>query len=304
MLSAREVGIVAQRELSRNLRSTKGIAMFVLFLLGGLLPAMFRVWAMRAAASVPESVVRQGFEAYLTDEYKSADVTRYIVDAPPILYFLFAGTLMFLPLLVLLVGFDQIVGEVEHRTLRYSAGRATRASIVAGKALGIWGVAAVMISVLHVTVWVIMLIQGGPSGGAGAVLSWGGRLLFFSVICASAYVGFASVVSALFRTPIVALFVGAGAGFALWLAYKLFSAVSSEKFSRLLSPFPREPGEVWHPTGWQKVFDALTWAFPNRYEDLLVEPHPEKVLAGLALFVLWGGACVAVASLIVSRRDV
>jgi ABC-type transport system involved in multi-copper enzyme maturation permease subunit len=296
------VGIVAERELSRNLRSTKGIAMFVLFFLGGLLPAMIRVYAQYATANVPASAVREAFLAYLKDQYSNPEVAQYIVDAPPIIYFLFAGTLTFLPLVVLLVGFDQIVGEVEHRTLRYSAGRATRASIVTGKALGIWGVAAVMITVLHVTVWVLTLILG-PSRDVGGVLSWGGRMLFFSLISASAYVGFASIVSALFRTPIVALFVGAGAGFALWLAYTLFSFVSSEKFSIIFSG-PRQSGDVWHPTTTQKVFDALTWVFPNRYEKLLVVPDAGQVLSGLALFIVWGAACVAVASFIVSRRDV
>jgi ABC-type transport system involved in multi-copper enzyme maturation permease subunit len=302
MLTAREVGIVAERELSRNLRSTKGIAMFALFFLGGLLPALIRMLARRAAADVPESVQREIFEKYLLNEYKSPDIAKYIVDAPPIIYFLFDGTLMFLPLLVLLVGFDQIVGEVEHRTLRYSAGRATRASIVTGKALGIWGVAAIMISVLHVTVWIIALIQGGQS--AGAVLSWGSRLLFFSVICASAYVGFTSIMSALFRTPIVALFVGAGTGFAIWVVYKLCSAFSSDTFRAFTQGESLEAASSTPRPGWQQALDAVTWIFPNRYEKLLVVPNAGQVLAGLALFIVWGGACVALASFVVSRRDV
>ncbi len=65
MLSARDVGIVAQRELSRNLRSTKGIAMFVLFFLGGLVPAMIRFFLRRAAGDVPDEAVRAQFQAYL-----------------------------------------------------------------------------------------------------------------------------------------------------------------------------------------------------------------------------------------------
>jgi ABC-type transport system involved in multi-copper enzyme maturation permease subunit len=276
MPSAREVGIVAQRELLRNLRSTKGIAMFALFLVGGLVPAVVRLMARRLAGDVSDELMRASFETYLGRRYGSEAIAKHLVGAPPIVWFLFEGTLIFLPLLVLVVGFDQIAGEIQHRTLRYSAGRAARSSLVTGKALGIWGVVAVMMSVLHVTVWVIALAQGGQS--ASAVLSWGGRLLLFSMFCAGAYVGFASLMSSIFRTPIVVLFVGAGTGFAIWL------------LNAVLGYFPST--------------EPITWIFPNRYERLLVEPDPLRVLAGLALFVAWGAVCVAASSLIVSRRDV
>lgn len=276
MLSAREVGLVAQREILRNIRSTKGIAMFALFFLGGLVPAVVRVMIRKAAGDVPDEVVKAGFQSYLAKNYGNEAIVKHLADVPPIIYFLFEGTLMFLPLLVLAVGFDQIAGEIQHRTLRYSAGRATRASIVAGKALGIWGVIAVMITVLHLTVWIVTLVQGGQS--PSAVLGWGGRMLVFSVVSAGAYVGFASLMSSLFKTPIVALFVGAGVGFAIWLVHGILGFFESTQ--------------------------RLTWIFPNRYEKLLTEPDPLMVLAGLGLFLLWGGLCVTGASAIVARRDI
>jgi len=276
MLSAREVGLVAQREILRNIRSTKGIAMFVLFFLGGLVPAVARLMLRKMAGDVPDEVVRATFEGYLSKQYGGEAIVKHLSSAPPIVFFLFQGTLMFLPLLVLAVGFDQIAGEIQHRTIRYSAGRATRASLVAGKALGIWGIIAVMISVLHLTVWVVSLAQGGQS--AGAVLSWGARLLVYSVVCAGAYVGFASLMSSIFKTPIVALFVGAGTGFAIWL------------LNGILGYFPST--------------ERITWIFPNRYEKLLIDPDPLTVIAGIGLFLLWGGLCVTGATAIVTRRDI
>jgi ABC-type transport system involved in multi-copper enzyme maturation permease subunit len=278
MISARDVGIVAQRELMRNLRSTKGIAMFALFFLGGLLPAVIRLMARKLAGDTPEAVGQALFEGYLGKRFSSETTVHYLSNAPQTIYFLFEGTLTFLPLLVLVVGFDQIAGEIQHRTLRYSAGRATRPSLVLGKAIGIWGVVAVMISVLHITVWVVALIQGGQGASAGAVVSWGARVLLFSVVGASAYVGFASLMSSLFRTPIVVLFVGAGVGFAIWLSNKI------------LGFFPST--------------EKITWIFPNRYEQLLFEPDALTVLGGIGLFIAWGALCIAASSLIVSRRDV
>jgi ABC-type transport system involved in multi-copper enzyme maturation permease subunit len=285
MLSAREVGIVAQRELYRNLRSTKGIAMFSLFLLGGLVFSMlvstFLGLLLKKAAqqagmtSIPDEVQRQLFEGYLSEFYDEP-TAKHLGGAPAVLYFLFRGTLIFLPFLVLLVGFDQLAGEIQHRTIRYTVGRAQRASIVVGKALGVWGVISVMVLVLHVTVWIFLVARGG--GSFGQVLSWGGRFWLFSSVCAASYVGFSAIVSALFRTPVVALFAGIGAGAVLWLSYGL------------LGLFPRT--------------EAATWAFPNAYEKLMLLPGPLQVLGGSALFIAWGALCVAGATLIMVKRDV
>jgi hypothetical protein len=285
MLSAREVGIVAQREVVRNLRSTKGIAMFSLFFLGGvvfsslvslILSALVASAAKRTGvATIPDELQKSAWEAFLAWKYDDAEgIVRHLSSTPAAIWALFWGTLKFLPLLVLVVGFDQLAGEIQHRTIRYTVGRAYRASIVVGKALGTWAVVSIMMLVLHLTVWVIVLARGQYP--LGPVLSWGGRFWLFSSICAAAYVGYASAVSSLFRTPIVALFAGAGGGLLLWIAYHACHR--------------------WAP--------PAAWAFPNAYESLLVLPGPGQVLGGCALFILWGAATVLAATFIMTKRDV
>jgi ABC-type transport system involved in multi-copper enzyme maturation permease subunit len=283
MLSGREVGIVAQREVVRNLRSTKGIAMFALFFLGGLVFSMLVSWIMGAViaaaakragmATIPDDLQRNAWEAFLTEWYDEG-IAKHLSPAPAVLWALFVGTLIFLPLLVLVVGFDQLSGEIQHRTIRYTVGRAHRASIVVGKALGTWAVVSIMMLVLHLTVWVIVLARGQYS--IGPVLSWGGRFWLFSSICAAAYVGYTAVVSSFFRTPIVALFAGTGGGALLWIAYHACKR--------------------WAP--------PAIWAFPNAYESLLVLPGAGQVAGGCALFVLWGAACVLLATFVMVKRDV
>lgn len=280
MLDAREVGLTAQRELRRNLRSTKGIAMFVLFFLGGLLPSVIQLMIKRAmdgagVDKVPGEARHQMVEQLLTQTYGNEATGKYLAQAPLVLLGLLQGTIRFLPFFILLIGFDQIAGEIQHRTIRYSVGRAERASLVLGKALGVYGVIAVMILVLHLTVW-ILLIAGGEQ--AIAVLSWGSRFWIFSMASAAAYVGFTSLVSAIFRTPTVALFVGAGLGFALWLTYTILGLIQATK--------------------------PVTWLFPNAYEHLLMSPDPLPVLGGMALLLSWGAACVAGSSWLVRTRDV
>lgn len=278
-----EAGLTAQRELRRNLRSAKGIAMFVLFFLGGAIPSVGQILLgqvvdTKTMMEAPLEVRQELFENLLK-QMKFDEVTaKYLSKCPMELFvYLFKGALFFLPWLILLVGFDLIAGEIQHRSIRYLAGRARRSAIVAGKALGVWGVVAVMTLVLDATVCTVMLIKGDYP--AGLVFSWGGRIWIFTVAAGAAYVGLTTLVSSFFRTPIVALFVGMAVMFAVLL------------------------------TGWILArFDAtatVAWAFPSAYESkLLVSPNPLHVIAGLAGLVGWGAIMVAGAAAIVSRRDI
>lgn len=280
MSAAREAGLTALREIRRNLRSTKGIAMFALFFLGGAVPSVVQVLFVRLVdkttmQELPADVQRQMIEEGLARLYDPA-TAAHLSACPPVLFFLFRGTLLFLPLLILLIGFDQIAGEIQHRSIRYLVGRARREAIVIGKGLGVWAVSAVMVLVLHATVWIVMLAQG--STPASAVIAWGPRLWLFSAAAGAASVGLTVLVSSWFRTPIVALFVGVAVFFVLWLAKSILGIFAAT--------------------------EGATWAFPTAYESLLVSPEPLRVLGGVAALIGWGAAMAAVASAIVKRKDV
>jgi ABC-2 family transporter protein len=278
-----EAGLTALRELRRNLRSTKGIAMFVLFFLGGAIPSigqilLAKVIDTRTMKEAPLAVRQEMFEGLLRQMKMDEATAKHLSTCPPELFvYLFKGALLFLPALILLVGFDQIAGEIQHRSIRYLAGRARRSALVVGKAVGVWGVIAVMTLVLSVTVWAVMLLQGGYP--PILVLSWGLRIWIFTVASAAAYVGLTALVSSFFRTPIVALFVGVAALFGLWLAGSIL--------------------------GFFDATQAATWAFPSTYESrLLVSSDPARVMGGVAALVAWGAVMVAGAAAIVSRRDI
>jgi ABC-type transport system involved in multi-copper enzyme maturation permease subunit len=254
--------------------------MAAIFVLCGLVPSVLQVVVGRLVEGtgverLTDEDRRALFRELLERQYDKA-IANHLADAPMLLWGLFAGTLRFLPFFILVIGFDQIAGEVQHRTIRYSAGRADRASIVVGKALGNWGIIAVMVLVLHLTVWILALAQ--RNGHAANILSWGVRMWVFNVVAAASYVGFTTLMSSLVRTPIVALFLGVGIGFVLWMAYTILTLIERTK--------------------------AAGWAFPNGYERLLVSPDPLHVAGGVALLVAWGAACVAGASVIVMKRDV
>jgi len=276
-----EAGLTALRELRRNLRSTKGIAMFVLFFLGGAIPSvgqilLSQVVDTKTMLEAPLEIRQELFENFLLQIKYDAVTAKHLSKCPPELFtYLFKGALFFLPWLILLVGFDLIAGEIQHRSIRYLAGRARRSALVAGKALGVWGVIAVMTLVLDVTVCTVMLIKGGYP--VGLVFSWGSRIWIFTVAAAASYVGLTTLVSAFFRTPIVALFVGMAVMFVvLLMGWGLYKA-----------ELPAE------------------WAFPSVYESkILVSADPLHVVGGIAALIAWGAVMVAGAAAIVSRRDI
>jgi len=254
--------------------------MFALFFRGGAVPSVLQVLFLRLVDSAnmlapPPEAQRQMFEQALARVYDQETAT-YLSACPPVLFGLFRGTLVFLPIFILLIGFDQIAGEVQHRSIRYLAARARRESIVGGNALGVWAVAAVMVLVLHATVWIVMLARG--SAPSSVVLAWGPRLWLFSVAAAAAYVGLTTLVSSLVRTPTVALFVGIAALFVLWLGNTLLGLSGSTQ--------------------------AATWGFPATYEALLVSAAPLRVLGGVAALVAWGAAMVAAAVLRLKKGDI
>ena len=262
--------------------------MFALFFLGGVVPSLIQVLFTRLTTKagvdvngMPVDVLRKGQVDMLKAAYDSTGdhaeaIANYLADCPLVLWVLFKGTLVFLPLLVLLVGYDQIAGEVQHRTIRYLTGRAHRGSLVFGKAIGIWIVVSIMVLVLHATVWALMMAKG--SAGMGVILSWGLRMAVFCMFYAWAYAGITSLFSSIFRTPVVSLFVGAGILFGMFLARLALSIFESTQ--------------------------KAAWLFPPTYEDLLVSPDPLRSIGGLGLLIVWGLLCTLGASEILRRRDV
>ncbi|MFO0660821.1 MAG: ABC transporter permease [Polyangiaceae bacterium] len=287
MSALTEVQLTAAREFRRNLRSAKGIAMIVLFVIGGTILPLLRVLLMRAAKNLTgatELNVEQRKELWKAwlEKLHEADVAKHLMDCPPVLYFLFWTTTAFVPFFILMMGFDQIAGDVQHRTLRYMTGRAHRGALVAGKALGVWGVISVMILLLHIVVWGLALAQG--TDPLKDIMTWGPRIWLFSSVYAAAYVGLISLVSSFFRTPVVGLFLGMGV------------LITMVVLNLIVSVFKESTSYKW-------IYQAR-WVFPSSYYDLLLSPDVVFLLAGLAALLGWGALCVTAASEVVRRRDI
>lgn len=283
-----EVGLTASRELRRNLRSAKGMAMGSLFLLGGtglsllyarlsryaLEQAQLKIQQMGGDSTIPEESLYKAKLEALKQMYPE-DTANYLVNCPAVLLLLFKGTLMAVPLLTLLAGFDGISGETQHRTMRYFAARATRSSIVFGKALGLWITVGGMTLLLHLASWGVSLSQ--HDGTLTQIAVWGPRLWLLSLACTACYAGLTTLFSSLFRTPAVALFVGVAAMAAMGVLGLILSIIDGA--------------------------EQLSYILPGKYDSLLISHEPTKILGAVMALLAWAVVTTLTASELVSRRD-
>lgn len=275
--------------MRKNLRSAKGIVMSALFLLGGGAASLIYV-AIKALADrlsegrvAPEEQVRALREELWKGVY-NAEIGSYLSQSPLIFVALFKATLWFIPFMTLMIGFEQIAGDLQHRTIRYTAVRAQRSSLVAGKAIAIWGVVSILLLALHAFVWLITLIRGDAT--FPQILSWGPRMWLFSAVFTAAYAGFTIFASSLTRRPILSLFLGLIMFSFVWVmdvAVDAVHALDNDKY---------------------RWFESIGYAIPDWYEAWLVSPRIPEVIGAMAILIAFGTAATAMAAYIVNRRDV
>ena len=284
-----EAGLTCLREMRRNLRSAKGIVMGLLFLLGGAAASLIYAAVSeltnpnRQGHDVPEEAFRD-LRQKVWAEVWNADIGGYLADSPSIFVALFKGSLWFIPFMTLMIGFEQVCGDLQHRTIRYTAIRARRESIVAGKFLAIWGVVAVLLFALHAFVWFVTLIRADAS--FSQVLVWGPRMWGLSAIYTAAYAGLTILVSSLTRRPVISLFLGLIFFSLFWvldLAADVARMAESERFSWL---------------------QYVGYAIPDYYEAWLVTPKAPQMLGAMAFLLAYGVGATAFAGWVIHRRDI
>ncbi len=205
MSPAAEVVLVAQRELRKNVRSAKGIALLVLSLLGGVVVALVLAWfeklkREKLADLPPEAAVEVQRQIILQLGDGDQALGDALSKAPGALLGALKVTIWFGPLLVALLGFDAISGELQYRTVRYWTVRTRRASFYVGKVLGLWAVVSALTLLVQVLIWGIVIARGETTG---AVVEWGPRLWAVTLPISLVWCGIAQLVGSQFRAPIL-----------------------------------------------------------------------------------------------------
>jgi ABC-type transport system involved in multi-copper enzyme maturation permease subunit len=260
MSPAAETLLVAQRELRTNLRSAKGVALLVLSLLGGGLTAL-----LFAHGAKPKPLDLSG-----TTVSDMAPALIAMLGLRTIL----AATIWLTPMLVSLIGFDAISGELQHRSVRYWTIRSRRASFYVGKVLGLWAVVAVVTLFMDALVWLVFLVGVKD---AGDVMKVGPLLWVVSLPISFAWAAIASVVGSQFRAPMLALLMMWATFFGLFIAWVASNATK---------------------------ITALGFVYPNFYEDWMMGDDPKKAALGAVLCVGLGVLVTTAGALAFARRDV
>ncbi|MGZ3422986.1 MAG: ABC transporter permease [Polyangiales bacterium] len=274
MSPVREIALVVERELVRNLRSAKGIVLAVLCLLGGIGTTLAGISTSRLYKDMGEEGVHKVREQGLIAAYGKT-IGHYLADAPEVQLAMMAGTIGLAALLAALIGFDSISGELQHRGVRYWTVRGRRSSYVAGKFIGMFAVATLMTFLMHLSSWIAIVAKTDIP--LHLVATWGLRLWIITLPVSAAWCALVSFFSSMFKTPILALLVSCVAWMVLGLTY-FFGKISSN--------------------------DPFTWVYPNGYDRLLLSPSADQLFAGVGASALFAAIFVGATIVLFQKRDV
>lgn len=281
---------MVQRELRKSFRSIKGIILSVLTVAGGgglaLLFAQsddIRQKRMHEKEISPEMLLeakRKLFGWWFMDEKTG----EHLGSAPGLIFFLFAVSLVLMPALVLLLGFDSVAAERQHRTVRYWTVRSRRSSYIIGKWLGLWATCGIVALGMHALIWIVCTVRG--EAPFADIVSWGFRFWCASMPILGMWCAVAVFISSLMRVPIIALLTTAGTFFVWWLVYIPFWVGGHNDPDVITAPTP------------------VLYIFPNFYDRFLLSPQIGPFLTGLAVCFGFAAAMLAASSALFAKRDV
>lgn len=265
---AGEIWEFTRTELARLFRSGKGLVLLVLFgLVEGAGGALY--------ALLSKSAFGQLLSAGLLAFNGASDraMAEHLMGIPVPILWAWTSMVVVLPTLILLMGYDQVSGELATRSVRYLAFRSRRESWALGKA------AAQLLALAGLTLIVDVVVLGFslvsvPNIEAGPALFWTLALWALTLVYGFAYVALVTMVSSLFRSPFLSLAAGAALLLVLFIA-------------RLL-------------TSWIDAIHPLRFLLPGTYSDGLLSPNASAVLLSAA--ALLGFAAVFLAGAITSLR--
>lgn len=251
--SLQEIGIIWRGELVRSLKSGRAVVLLLLFVLfTSLVLGVISLFAYGFTSNQekkfdeeisqspykadldPKKVAEQREKATSGSGFKKFAINALFADddsaladmllaLPFMLLIVFKLTLMFLPLFITLMGFDQISGEISTRSIRYLVVRVRRSSLVLGKFLA-------QSSVLASLTLVCVALMVGVSAAVDKEFTFGKaaptffKLWLVSWVFSLAYQALSSMCSSMFRQPAVSLVINMIGLFIIW-AIALFGNI-------------------------------------------------------------------------------
>jgi ABC-type transport system involved in multi-copper enzyme maturation permease subunit len=271
-----EVQLVTARELRKSFRSVKGIVLAAVSIAGGAGVSMLFAWLDRVQReNLPPGIDAHDAQEKFFSHWYSPETGKRLADCPYSLWMMLIATLWLAPLLVALLDFDSVSGELQHRTVRFWTVRVRRSSYMLGKYFGACLAVLAVTLGMNVIVWVATIAVSGLP--VAHVLRWGIEFFAVSVPITAAWCGIATLVGSQSRTPMLSLMFIFAAFFGLWLM-RIIAGVSQ--------------------SAW------VAYLYPNAYDEFFLSPIALDVGRGLLGTGLIAGITTTAATLLFQRRDV
>ncbi len=320
-----EIGIIWRGELVRSLKSGRAVVLLLLFLLftalilgiTGLLsysvtetqgkkfddeiansPYKDDLDPKKVAEQRAKSTSTSGFKKFAINALFAEDdaaLAEMLLALPFMLLIVYKLTLIFLPLFITLMGFDQISGEISTKSIRYLAVRVRRSSLVVGKFLAQTSVLA-LLTFVTVLMMVAVALFVDPDFKLGTATLTFLKLWVVSLVFSLAYMGLSSMCSSMFKQPAVSLVLNFIILFVIWAVALIgnFFQVPGQAVSGMsLSSYKTESAAAY-------VRYLSVW----NYSPDLIHPKWERFGAAGAAHVGFALIFLAASYLVLRTRDV
>lgn len=305
MADPAEIGAVWRAETRRAGRSARGLALMVLFLFAEALTlGVGGCINVSANKQFDEIVAGQGAQPdavkqeltkrkreLLKAVTRNSDATvDLIAEVPLVLLFVFFATTFFVPLLIALMGFDQISAEVGPKSIRYLVVRAQRSSVLFGKYLS-------QLTVLALLMLVCVAAMVGVTKWLNADFDWltAGKWLFrlwvASMVIGAAYAALTTLCSSVTRAGPLSLFLNIIVLFVFW-----FVGLVSNIWS-----LPGSPGLLGQE---ESPLAYVRYLIPSQFESQMLSPAPLEFASGIVAFAGFALLFLGLARMALDWRDV
>jgi ABC-2 type transport system permease protein len=294
-----EIGAIWRGEIVRAVKSGRAIALVALFLMAeallltivGYITSNAATQLSAAGGDTSSLEQKRVFLAAVTN-YSAATIES-VVRLPFVLLIAFAFTAIGAPLLIALMGFDQLAGEIAPKSMRYLIVRARRNSIIMGKWL-------TQITLLSVILALCVVAMVGTTKYLNAdftwveTMRWAARLTVALVVVGVAYASLTTLCSAVAGNSALALFMNVILFITFW-------------FVSFLGKSARLPGGP-EATGLDLMKSESPVAFvrylvPSEFEHHLLSPEPFEYGTGLLAYIAFALIFLGIARLALQNRD-
>ena len=291
-----DIAVIWRGELGRAIRSGWAIALVILFLFGeGLLLMVVGfltrgVGQMSGGGGAMPLEQKKNLLSLFTNN--SEATIEAIARLPLVLLVAFSATTLLAPMLIALMGFDQLAGEIRPRSMRYLIVRVRRTSIVLGKYL-------TQLTVLAGILVLCTVAMVGTAKGLNVdfswtdTLKWGGKLVVAMLVIGVAYAALTTLCSAAASSGALALFVNIIVLFVFW-----FISVVGNRVR-----LPGAPAEGLESLKEESVWGYIRYLVPSEFEHHLLSPDPMEYGTGLLAYAGFALVFLGLAKLVMSRRD-